>query len=149
MTKKIIFPMLLIFVLSSCSTFYNRSENKLAYFQIVYGAGFQNQIVFIMLNDNLHLFLTFAKSNDDFFPTVGHSSTYLRKGKNKMILKRLENRVQSQIYALPNPVDSSKEYIDTLYFDIGDVDSSNMFIDIQDGKIVTKIQKEQFRFYIY
>jgi len=140
--------MFLILVLSSCSTFYNRNENKLAYFQIVYGDGFQNQRVFIMFNDDLHLFLTFAKSYDDF-TTTGQSSTYLPKGENRMILKRIENRVQSQIYAIPNPVDSSKVYIDTLYFDIGDVDSSNMFIDIQDGKIVTKIQKEQFRFYIY
>ncbi|PJC60945.1 MAG: hypothetical protein CO025_01680 [Ignavibacteria bacterium CG_4_9_14_0_2_um_filter_37_13] len=149
MTKKIFISIFLLLVLSSCSTFYNRSENKLAYFQIVYGDGFQNQRVFIMLNDDLHLFLTFAKSYDDFFPTAGHSSTYLPKGKNKLILKRIENRVQSQIYALPNPVDSTKKYIDTLFIDIGDDDSSNMFIDIQHGKIVTKIQKEQFRFYTY
>lgn len=152
MTKKIFISIFLLLVLSSCSTFNNHSENKLAYFQITYGHGFYNQSILLMFNADLHLYLTFSKFYDNFFPTAGQSSTYLPKGKNRIILQRgdnlLEDHPQPRIWGITK-IDTPKIYIDTLFIDIGDADSSNMFIDIRDGKIVTEIQKEQFRFEYY
>jgi len=148
MTKKIIFPLFLIMVLSSCSTFNNRSEHKLAYFHIVYGEGFQNQSIFLKLNNDIHLFITFAKSLGRLNPIPAQSSTYLPKGKNRMILQRSEFIPLNHIYD-SNGFEVHKTYTDTLFFEIGVMDSSYMLIDLKDGKIVSKIQSGQYRFIYY
>lgn len=148
MIKKIIFPIFLLLVLSSCSTFYNRSENKLTYFQIVYGEGFQNQTIFLMLNNDTHLFVTFAKSLGRMTPISTQSSTFLPKGENRLILQRSEFVPPNQVRDSNGFVDH-KTYTDTLYFEIGEMDSSYMLIDIQNEKIVTKIQGGRYNFIYY
>jgi len=148
MTNKIFLSIFLLLVLSSCSTFYNRSENKLAYFQIVYGDGFQNQTIFLMLNNDTHLFVTFAKSLGRMTPIPTQSSTFLPKGKNTMILQRSEFMSPNHVYD-SNGFDDHKTYTDTLYFEIGEMDSSYMLIDIQNEKIVTKIQSGRYSFIYY